>query len=41
MHETGDFPLETISKVFRYDQLEDAIKAQHDGSVIKPIIVFD
>lgn len=41
MYKSGQFPLDKISKVFPYTELDAALKAQHDGSVIKPIIIFD
>jgi aryl-alcohol dehydrogenase len=40
LYEEGKFPMNKISKTFHYSELEAAIRAMHDGSVIKPIITF-
>lgn len=40
LHESKKFPLDKISRTFHYSHLDDAIRAMHDGSVIKPIITF-
>ncbi|KAK9894435.1 GroES-like protein [Cystobasidium minutum MCA 4210] len=40
MYKEGKFPLDKISKVYSYKDMEEAIHAMHDGTVIKPIIQF-
>jgi len=40
MHKDGKFPIEKISKVYSFEQFDEAVHAMHDGSVIKPIMKF-
>lgn len=40
LYKDGKFPVDKISKVYDYKELGKAIHDMHDGSVIKPIIVF-
>jgi aryl-alcohol dehydrogenase len=41
MYQQGDLPLEKICRKYHYKDFQKAIDAMHDGSVIKPILVFD
>ncbi|GAA5865878.1 hypothetical protein JCM8547_005744 [Rhodosporidiobolus lusitaniae] len=41
LYNKGHFPVDKISKVFRYDQLDAAVKAMHTGETVKPILVFE
>ena len=41
LYKEGRFPVDKISKRFSYKQFDDAVHAMHDGSVIKPVVVFD
>lgn len=40
MYKKGELLMEKICKVFPVEKFKDAIAAMHDGSVIKPILVF-
>ncbi|BGP40671.1 hypothetical protein JCM10450v2_004666 [Rhodotorula kratochvilovae] len=40
LYEQGEFPIDSISKVFPVEQYEEALKAMKSGKVIKPIITF-
>lgn len=40
LYKDGKFPVDKISKVYSFEQFDEAVHAMHDGSVIKPIIQF-
>lgn len=40
LYKQGKFPLDKISKAYNYEKFNDAVHAMHDGTVIKPIVVF-
>jgi aryl-alcohol dehydrogenase len=40
LHKQGKFPFEKLIKTFPFEQINDAIAASNDGSVVKPVVVF-
>ncbi len=41
LHKQGKFPFEKLIKTFRFDQINEAIEAANNGTVVKPVLVFD
>ncbi|AZG46639.1 NAD(P)-dependent alcohol dehydrogenase [Gordonia insulae] len=41
LHREGRLPLEKLVTTFPFEKINDAVAAQHDGSVVKPVLVFD
>ena len=37
----GEFPFDKLVKTYKLDQINEAFEAAHNGSVVKPVIVFD
>lgn len=37
---SGQLPMKKIAKLFKVEDFEEAIHGMHDGSVLKPILVF-
>jgi aryl-alcohol dehydrogenase/geraniol dehydrogenase (NAD+) len=40
LYQQGKFPFDRLIKTFPFDQINSAIAASEDGSVIKPVVVF-
>lgn len=40
LYSEGHFPVDKISKTFKVEEFDKALKAMHSGEVIKPIILF-
>lgn len=40
LYEQGRFPFDELVKTFPFDQIEDAVTAMKDGSVVKPVLVM-
>lgn len=40
LYQAGRFPFDKLIKTFPFEQINEAIHASEDGSVIKPVIVF-
>lgn len=41
LHQQGRFPIEKMSKYYPFEDFSQAVHDMHDGTTIKPIIVFD
>ncbi|PJE17616.1 MAG: alcohol dehydrogenase [Mycobacterium sp.] len=39
-HRAGRFPFERLITRFRFDQINEAVHAMHDGDVVKPVLVM-
>ena len=37
----GEFPFDKLVKTYKLEQINEAFEAAHNGSVVKPILVFD
>jgi aryl-alcohol dehydrogenase len=40
MYQAGQLPLERLIKTFRFDQINEAMAAAENGTVVKPVVVF-
>lgn len=41
LYKDGRLPLDKLVTTFRFDDINTAVAAQHDGSIVKPVLVFD
>ncbi|KAL8286504.1 hypothetical protein RQP46_004521 [Phenoliferia psychrophenolica] len=41
LHANGKFPFDILCKKYPFSQIEEAVAAMKDGSVIKPVLVWD
>jgi len=39
-YRNGQFPVNKISKFFKADEVDTAVHSMHDGTVIKPILIW-
>jgi aryl-alcohol dehydrogenase len=40
LHRQGRFPFDELTRTFRFDEIEQAVAAMRDGSVVKPVLVM-
>ncbi|HEY5856532.1 MAG TPA: NAD(P)-dependent alcohol dehydrogenase [Aldersonia sp.] len=41
LYRTGRLPVDKLVSTFPFAKINDAVAAQHDGTVVKPVLVFD
>lgn len=40
-YENGSFPFDRLITTYPFDQINEAIEAQHEGECVKPVLIFD
>ncbi len=40
-YQAGEFPFDKLIKTYKFSEINEAFEAAHNGSVVKPVVVFD